>query len=102
VLDWAEFLAHLNGFRNPYATLELLPKKVDPVRGGKMDEETLASTANFRSGRADMEGGSHPKFAQCSYDFKFVPPALIKKPILFTDVCKMTMSEGLIEPESKL
>ena len=28
--------------RDTDATLELLPKKVDPVRGGKMDEETLA------------------------------------------------------------
>ena len=107
VLDWSDFLAHLNGFRNPYASLELLPKKVACVRGGKLSKEAEASTSNFKSGLPDIEGGSHPKFkrkdvSSCAFKFKFEPPALTRKPLLFTDVCQMMISEGLVEPEKKL
>jgi len=100
VLSWSEFLAHLNGFRNPFCTLELLPKRIEPVEGGVM--QNTADASNFRSGVADLEGGSHPKFHKCDFDFKFLPPAIARMPILFTDVCKMMISEGLVEPQAKL
>eukprot|EP00520_Triparma_pacifica_P016982 CAMPEP_0118670500 /NCGR_PEP_ID=MMETSP0785-20121206/21493_1 /TAXON_ID=91992 /ORGANISM="Bolidomonas pacifica, Strain CCMP 1866" /LENGTH=1544 /DNA_ID=CAMNT_0006565305 /DNA_START=23 /DNA_END=4654 /DNA_ORIENTATION=- len=104
--DWSEFLAHLNGFRNPYATLELLPKRVPAIKGGKLGEEEVGGgrKSNFKAGACDIEGGSHPKFARdsCKFDFHFVPPTLARRPILFTDVCKMMVKEGLIEPKAKL
>ena len=102
--DWSEFLAHLNGFRNPYATLELLPKRVPAVRGGRIGKEEGGSRkGNFRAGGCDQEGGSHPKFGEnCKFNFSFVPPTLANRPILFTDVCKMMVKEGLIEPKAKL
>jgi len=103
--DWSEFLAHLNGFRNPYATLELLPKRVPAVKGGRLGEEEGEGErkSNFRAGGCDLEGGSHPKFGEnCKFNFSFVPPTLANRPILFTDVCKMMVSEGFIEPQAKL
>jgi len=67
VLSWSEFLAHLNGYRNPYVTLELLPKKIDPVEGGRMED--VGDCRNFRSGGDDKEGGSHPKFDKCEFQY---------------------------------
>ena len=104
--DWSEFLAHLNGFRNPYITLELLPRRVRAIEGGaispKQPPENGGRKINFRAGECDLEGGSHPKFDGCKFEFTFVPPTLTSCPILFTDVCKMQISDGLIEPKTKL
>ena len=105
VLSWREFLAHLNGFRNPYITLELLPKEIECVRGGVIKTDNAdgdGDLANFKAGRADLEGGSHPKFPNSMFQFEFVPPPISRLPIIFTDVCKMMISEGLVEAEGKL
>ena len=104
VSDWGDFLAHLNGFRNPYVTVELLPKKVEGRAGGNSNANAITNndSSNFRAGKPDVEGGSHPVFTGCDFDFHFDPPKLVQLNVLFTDICKLLMSEGLIEPEAKL
>ena len=100
VTDWSEFMAHLNGMRNPYATMEMLPLKVHPVQGGYGPPVEGGST--FFSGQPDVEGGAYPKFRRCAVDFDFKPPVLALRPIMFTDVCKLSVPTGGVEPEVKL
>ncbi len=95
-LSWTEMVAHLTGYRNPFVTVELKPKFLQPheyiwfpdesrtVFDGTEDEDPLA----VQRSEVVMDGSSHPKFNSC-FNIRFRPPKLTMCKLLCTEIHKI-------------
>ena len=98
-LSWREMVAHLTGYRNPFVTVELKPKFLQPHEyiyepdttrlafDGEEDGDPLAVQ------RSDvvMDGSSHPSF-DANFKITFQPPKLTTCKLLCTEIHRMVIN----------
>jgi hypothetical protein len=115
-MPWTEMLAHLCDYRNPFVTVELLPKFSEPkgIKFGGGAGATISSSSGAKdASKKDMfvaddkdgddDDSGNPKLQRCAedvdggaypqWDSKFVmnfkPPKKTSCRVLFTDVTKL-------------
>lgn len=98
-LSWREMVAHLTGYRNPFVTVELKPKflqpheyiyKPDLTRSAFDGEENDDPLAVQRSS-VITDGSSHPSF-DAQFGITFQPPKLTTCKLLCTEIHRMVIS----------
>lgn len=120
IMEWKEMLAHLSEYRNPFVTVQLLPKYKEPVgiefsqAGGKVEENEPAflfdSSEDDITGRvgysddpenpviqkslSDIDGGAFPEW-NSNFVMKFTPPKLTSCRVLFNDVMKIKIDGSI-------
>ena len=121
-MEWQEMLAYLSDSRNPFVTVQLLPKYVHPERGmvryvpddmiqryakyaedcalGKsklepLDEEDMVEEEGdppIQKCLPDIDGGSHPTWDN-TFRINFKPPKLNSCRVLFTDILQLSIDQ---------
>jgi hypothetical protein len=100
-MSWCDLLAHLTDYRNPFVTVQLLPKDLDPrdyvykvhdnavaFTGDEVEDEFNNTVP--QCGDVCFDGGSYPKWAG-KFNFKFRPPKLTSCKLLSTEIAKMNV-----------
>lgn len=96
---WAEMLAHLTNYRNPFFTMQLLPAFLEPEQyiyqpvednsaftgDDEVDTSKVTSAVNY-------DGAPHPTW-DTSFKFKFQPPQLTNCKVLSTEVAKVKIED---------
>ncbi len=108
-------LAHLGEYRNPFVTVELLPRFLEPKgepysdesKGGQLVTQHLqtdafaadedddiddASCPKVQKSIEDIDGGSYPEW-NSNFIMKFKPPKKTSCRVLFTDVTKLQVDD---------
>jgi Ca2+-binding EF-hand superfamily protein len=96
-MPWAEMLAHLNNYRNPFVVVQLLPRFVRPtgycyrVRDDQSAHDGVSDTDPLapRRGRVCTDGGSMPAWDANVFKMNFKPPKLNMCNVLSTAVAKL-------------
>jgi hypothetical protein len=83
-ITWTDFLGHLASKRNPYFTLELLPKN---------DLSSKPTGPVYHRTPADRDGGTAPWFDK-PFDVSYLPTTKKTGTLCHTDVVRMGFSKG--------
>jgi hypothetical protein len=100
VFRWAEMLAHLTNYRNPFVTVQLLPRFVEPEQYIYVPEEDSSFFSGeeaddplaVQRGPVDLDGAPHPVW-NTTFRFSFQPPQLTSCKVLSTDIAKMRLDD---------
>ena len=97
-MSWREMLAHLTEYRNPFVTVELKPRFLEPNEyiyipkedrsafDGSDENDDLA----VQKSTVMTDGGTHPSF-DAEFNIKFRPPKLTSCKLLSTEIHKMSV-----------
>ena len=104
VMKWSELLAHLTNNRNPFFTIQLLPKVFKPddpddyfyylddhdhtVAYSLQDGRSDASEMMIQRSFIDLDGAPHPSWNQ-KFKFKFTQPLLTSCRVVSSEVIKI-------------
>jgi len=104
VMKWTELLAHLTNNRNPFFTIQLLPKVFKPddpddyfyylddhdhtVAYSLQDGRSDASEMMIQRSFIDLDGAPHPSWNQ-KFKFKFTQPLLTSCRVVSSEVIKI-------------
>ena len=103
-MPWCEMLAHLTEYRNPYVSVELKPRFLEPHEYiYRPEDRREAFTGNEEADplavqRSDVviDGGSHPVFRSGSqFKIQFRPPKLTSCKLVSTEIHKMEIDGEL-------
>lgn len=118
VMEWGEMLAHLSEYRNPFVTVQLLPKYEKPagIHYKKGGQKALASPKDFlfdasedeienhsevdpknpllQKSDPDIDGGAFPEW-NSKFVLPFKPPKLTSCRVLFTDIMKIIIDDSV-------
>lgn len=97
--NWTELLEHLTNNRNPFVTVQLLPKHITPDKymfdinakdtsafTGEEEEDKMA----IQKGLPDFDGAPHPNWYS-NFKFNFQLPDITSCTLLSTEVVKVKM-----------
>ena len=97
-MTWTEMLAHLTDHCNPFISIELKPRFLEPhqyVYRPENDHAVVAFTGDedndpleVQRGEVDMDGGSFPNF-DSTFKISFRPPKLTSCKLLSTEIHRM-------------
>jgi len=102
-MPWSEMLAHLTEYRNPFVTVQLKPRFLEPWEyvyrptdnkaafTGEEEEDPLAA----RRGDVIMDGSTHPTF-NSHFKISFRPPKLTSCKLLSTEITELEV-EGTVK-----
>jgi hypothetical protein len=104
VMKWSELLAHLTNNRNPFFTIQLLPKVFKPddpddyfyylddhdhtIAYSLQDGRSDASEMMIQRSFIDLDGAPHPSWNQ-KFKFKFTQPLLTSCRVVSSEVIKI-------------
>lgn len=101
-MPWCEMLAHLTEYRNPYVSVELKPRFLEPHEYIYRPEDRREAFTGTEEAdalavqRSDIvvDGGSHPVF-NAQFKIQFRPPKLTSCKLVSTEIHKMEIEGEL-------
>jgi Ca2+-binding EF-hand superfamily protein len=102
VMTWGSMLAYLTGYRNPFVTIQLLPRFLEPEHYHYYlkDDNSVFTGDNeendpYTVHKADVcvDGGTHPVW-NTEFKINFQPPKLTSCKVLSTGITKMKIESS--------
>jgi hypothetical protein len=100
VMSWREMVNYLLDYRNPFVTIQLLPKFLEPdeyfyyptsaAEPFSGDETDKFASDSIRRGETDIDGGKYPTW-NSKFQMSYKPPKLSFCKILSKETAKLTL-----------
>lgn len=102
--QWKEMLSHLTNSRNPFFTVELLPKYIKPENflydeninlienTDEEEDDEQSKNVTFHTSPIDYDGSPFPRWNDLNLTFNFNPPKILSSRIVYTEIVKMKIN----------